>query len=113
MIDRQEEYRKWLDALRSGEYKQCQDKLTDGEGFCCLGVYCEVNGIEIPVRNAEPDDDTPGANGDAYNELRKRLPDLGLVGLSKCSSMNDNGTSFAEIADFVEPIIMFPWGGVR
>lgn len=32
----------WIEALRSGEYKQCRLALRDGEGFCCLGVACEV-----------------------------------------------------------------------
>lgn len=28
----------WIKALRSGEYKQCRNKLKDGESYCCLGV---------------------------------------------------------------------------
>lgn len=35
--------RKWIDALRSGEYTQTFGQLTkDYESFCCLGVACEV-----------------------------------------------------------------------
>ncbi len=34
---------KWIDALESGEYKQCRNELTNGEGFCCLGVACEID----------------------------------------------------------------------
>ncbi len=34
---------KWVKALRSGEYNQCQDRLTDfNGGFCCLGVLQHV-----------------------------------------------------------------------
>lgn len=34
---------KWATALESGNYKQVNGKLTDGEGgFCCLGVLCEI-----------------------------------------------------------------------
>ena len=34
---------KWVKALLSGEYQQCQGKLNDGNGgFCCLGVLTEV-----------------------------------------------------------------------
>lgn len=29
---------KWLEALRSGKYQQCQGTLYNGEGYCCLGV---------------------------------------------------------------------------
>ena len=45
-----ENFKKWLDALRSGEYKQGQKQLRvdDGDGtfsHCCLGVACDVSGI--------------------------------------------------------------------
>lgn len=33
---------KWLNALRSGDYKQEQGKLRSDEGFCCLGVLCDL-----------------------------------------------------------------------
>jgi len=33
---------KWLDALRSGEYKQTRYRMKTGEGFCCLGVLCDL-----------------------------------------------------------------------
>lgn len=33
----------WLRALRSGRYKQGQNRLrTNKDGFCCLGVLCDV-----------------------------------------------------------------------
>ena len=35
----------WLEALESGEYAQSKDCLCDGEGFCCLGVACDVFGM--------------------------------------------------------------------
>ncbi len=34
--------RKVLLALRSGEYKQTKEALQDGGGYCCLGVMCAV-----------------------------------------------------------------------
>lgn len=33
---------KWVDALRSGEYQQATGKLKSQEGFCCLGVLCDL-----------------------------------------------------------------------
>lgn len=44
-----ENIRKWVKALRSGEYKQTQKRLAtvDRDGnvsYCCLGVACEVYG---------------------------------------------------------------------
>ncbi len=33
----------WLEALRSGEYKQCSGILhKPEEGYCCLGVFARV-----------------------------------------------------------------------
>jgi hypothetical protein len=33
---------KWVDALRSGEYSQSDGKLRSHQGFCCLGVLCDL-----------------------------------------------------------------------
>jgi len=35
---------KWVDALRSGEYKQGTGELhnIEADTYCCLGVVCEV-----------------------------------------------------------------------
>lgn len=38
-----ERIRKWVEALRSGEYKQGQGALRPSDSkFCCLGVGCDV-----------------------------------------------------------------------
>jgi len=37
-----ENRRKWVAALRSGEYPQTQGILRDSDGYCCLGVACEL-----------------------------------------------------------------------
>lgn len=45
----------WLAALRSGEFKQIDSTMTDGNGrFCCLGVqqYCALDGyVEVDESN--------------------------------------------------------------
>jgi hypothetical protein len=33
---------RWTTALRSGDYAQTTGVLNDGDGFCCLGVLCEI-----------------------------------------------------------------------
>lgn len=33
---------RWVAALESGSYKQVDGMLSDGDGFCCLGVLCEI-----------------------------------------------------------------------
>ena len=33
---------KWIDALRSGKYEQGSEKLRGVNGYCCLGVLCDL-----------------------------------------------------------------------
>lgn len=33
---------RWIAALRSGEYSQSSGYLSTDEGYCCLGVLCEI-----------------------------------------------------------------------
>lgn len=33
---------RWLEKLESGEYDQTSGELRNDEGYCCLGVLCEV-----------------------------------------------------------------------
>lgn len=37
-----ENIRKWVTALRSGEYEQTKGVLKNDNGFCCLGVATDV-----------------------------------------------------------------------
>ena len=39
---REEVVKLWVAALRSGEYEQAQGQLWSGDGFCCLGVLCDL-----------------------------------------------------------------------
>lgn len=41
---------RWVKALRSGKYKQCTGALTDGPGFCCLGVLHSLVYKKVPER---------------------------------------------------------------
>lgn len=38
----------WIKALRSGKYEQSKGSLTNGVGFCCLGVLCDLYSKEHP-----------------------------------------------------------------
>lgn len=42
-----ENRRIWIEALESGDYTQCREKLTDGTGYCCLGVAGVALGFEV------------------------------------------------------------------
>jgi uncharacterized protein YeaC (DUF1315 family) len=33
---------KWVDALLSGKYDQGSEKLRSRQGYCCLGVLCDL-----------------------------------------------------------------------
>lgn len=55
-----ENAKKWVTALKSGDYKQTKGTLRDGEGFCCLGVACDLSGlgewVQLPDDDRNPDD---------------------------------------------------------
>lgn len=36
----------WIKALRSGEFRQTKHDLKTDDGYCCLGVLCELYRIE-------------------------------------------------------------------
>lgn len=40
--------KKWVAALRSGEYSQGRGRLRKGDTFCCLGVACDLYAKEHP-----------------------------------------------------------------
>lgn len=93
----------WVEALESGEYKQGQRNLCYEDKYCCLGVACEVMGIE--------GEEMAGfvyfkGNNIVLLEFEK----LGLRGMrgelasgpyASLASMNDSGKSFKEIAQFI------------
>ena len=51
-MDKQEIRERWVAALRSGDYAQGHNWLKSDDGYCCLGVLCEVMGWEIREKAA-------------------------------------------------------------
>ena len=85
----QELKEKWVEALRSGEYKQGLGVLQVGGRFCCLGVLEMVADGNVEC-SAMPSPEWLRNHG-------VLALDLQLV------SMNDTlGSSFREIADYIE-----------
>lgn len=101
--------KKWVAALRSGEYKQGKGCLCDVKNrYCCLGVACrvyaeEVNGLII----------TETRDSINFDGHHKCLPEqvrmwLGLThrygefGVSCLTHLNDKGDTFNEIADLIQ-----------
>jgi hypothetical protein len=93
---------KWVAALRSGEYKQCRHQLrTQVDEYCCLGVLCEV--LKIPVGTPSPGIPRTYVYDGEPCTLSKSIRDrVGLVDCGTLMSMNDDGETFATIADYIE-----------
>ena len=102
---------KWVDALRSGEYQQTQRYLRTDNGFCCLGVLCDLYGKE---NNVEWNLVNNGHNYE-FQEFESYLPssvrkwaDLEdpnpLVNDEESTlvRLNDSGSTFEQIADVIE-----------
>ena len=112
------EQKAWLAALRSGTYKQIEGKLRDNDGYCCLGVACELHDAtkweegaggweywpEDPTRAIEDDGERIDEDMGVVELSPSLLEWLGLTdeGHRILASMNDNGKSFSQIADTVE-----------
>ena len=92
----------WVQALRSGDYKQSQWKLRDGDTFCCLGVLCDLgngggswDGNEYLLGGETNDTVLPG-------------PILKHCGLTEndtdaLMALNDeDGQDFNQIANYIE-----------
>lgn len=102
-----------MDALRSGKYKQGDGQLKIKSDpydvrHCCLGVLCEVAEAEgIPFYFRSEDSYLPNevmawvGLKSRQAHYRARIAGENSEGGSLVS-MNDTGSSFAEIAAFIE-----------
>lgn len=97
----------WIEALRSGEYKQTKEKLkSKSGGFCCLGVLCDL----------AAKDGGPQWEKDRYGVWKYKGEYIGdppdyitdYIGItynerSRLILMNDDeNKSFKKIADYIE-----------
>jgi hypothetical protein len=96
--------RKWLIALRSGEYKQTKQVLKDQFGHCCLGVLCEVVKNEMGLRWTKDAGGNLRFDGIPSQLSCKVRTFCDLTSLDTCAlvTMNDNGETFLEIANEIE-----------
>ena len=103
---------KWVSALRSGEYQQTQRRLHDENGFCCLGVLCD---LYLKENNLEWEPSTHYKNAYMFQDMVAVLPlsvekwagvgegnPLVNDGDSSLVELNDSGSTFNEIADVIE-----------
>jgi len=102
---------KWLNALRSGDYQQGRNYLRTDNGFCCLGVLCDLYGKE---NNVEWNFVNNGHNYE-FEEFESYLPSsvrkwagvegynfLVNNGTETLSELNDRGSTFEQIAYVIE-----------
>lgn len=95
----------WVRALRSGAFTQAKYALRNKEGMCCLGVACEL--YDPTAWKAEEGghfkfQDENGVPPNSVQEFFGLKTDAGEFDKNSLASENDNGKSFAEIADIIE-----------
>lgn len=98
----------WVAALRSGKYTQVSHQLSDGIGYCCLGVACEVyqtvvGGLEINKARTSFNEET----GTLPSPVQSWLRLSSVIGTfeesnDSLANHNDEGDTFSEIADLIE-----------
>ncbi len=109
----QEIKQKWVEALRSGEYKQGKGQLRDKDSFCCLGVLCDIHHKESGEGRWFAEEYESGGTSSVAilppPVMRwAGLPDTGgvwgnpAIGGETCVYFNDTGTPFDRIADMIE-----------
>lgn len=112
----------WVEALRSDEYRQGRSHLQEGDRFCCLGVLCDLAvraGVLPPPTEGLPGIMHYGRPGDR-NAVALPGSVLLWAGLSApepfvrlqeerdgshvacVTLLNDEGESFAVIADLID-----------
>ena len=102
--------KKLVAALRSGEYEQGTGWLCRNGKHCCLGVASELYAKEHPDFTVVDKDGLKSFEGNTATCPRQVRDWLGLYsdfGTTKDGNhglvtMNDGGNSFAQIADWIE-----------
>ena len=100
--------KEWVKELRSGEYNQIQRSLHTDDGFCGLGVLCDIAIDDDWVFVKRDGNWLPshwkmqGFSAALPDKLRE---DLKITDIQQWNliAMNDNeGKSFNEVADWIE-----------
>lgn len=105
---RQDVKNQWVEALRSGDFRQGRGQLhpTDGS-YCCLGILCllaEADGV------CEFDKHDRACWSKSDNDSEKHtLPScvgkwagLDIKRVTPLIELNDAGMTFSKIADYIE-----------
>jgi hypothetical protein len=111
-----ENIQKWVDALRSGNYKQGRFFLRDGDTYCCLGVLCDI--AEVDADWSDKDSVSNGVkmfdgstthipkSVQEWAGITSSSPSIYIEGLDSrefFTVLNDSGDyNFNDIADLIE-----------
>ena len=96
--------KKWLEALRSGDYEQGTGTLCRKGKYCCLGVGGKVVGMRDDTLKVNDVFDKDLWVGNVHY-MKSKIPSqlINIVISSQLTRMNDlHGKSFSEIADYIE-----------
>ena len=93
--------KKWLKALRSGDFEQCAERLVNNGRYCCLGVLRYLNN---PHDGSSAIDPYHSKISGGMKLSQRQLAEFGLSDNDQLEAvtMNDKGRSFLEIADWIE-----------
>ena len=99
--------KKWVEALRSGDYKQGKGRLRRADeshldmpdAFCCLGVLCQVSNPDGWTKTDVYRYSNQGGMFNAHFSREIGLPYDMVVDLV---IMNDTGKGFGTIANWIE-----------
>lgn len=110
----------WVTALRSGEFKQARKALRTNEGYCCLGVLCELYSRTHGMPWGVPRNATGYHMFGDQSGLPPQVRDWSGVkhmdGLlpayieaddgnrTSLADLNDTGKSFAQIAEIIDDV---------
>ena len=117
-----ENRKKWVEALRSGDYKQTTGALknigANVDMFCCLGVACDLSGLGKWRFPHQGEIDYWDGESMQSGVLTPRMQDWLGVNNSEVEvyiddeetgerretlvSLNDSGWTFEQIADLIE-----------
>ena len=105
----QKQLKKWIKALRSGEYKQSTKRLQTDRGYCCLGVACKVL---IPkekqlLHQGRLDGGMPSTQHSAPGWLKEISRNVFLItGIALIDYNDIYKFKFNEIADLLEQLYL-------
>lgn len=103
----------WLKNLRNGEYTQAKDTLKSKDGFCCLGVLCDMHRKATKKHKWELDkehysylkqEDILPCDVKIWAELDEANPRVKIREdiHHEVAELNDANCSFEKLADLIE-----------